>query len=112
VDQTPMNFTLNYITLIGIALVVYGFLIFLFPPKFGNIYLGFNTLIVNSSEKVWFQGQKLMALALIIMAFFLILLGNLKGEFPFGNYFVFYFIVLWKFSKFSIEKYLIKKASC
>lgn len=106
-----MNITLNYITLIGIALAIYSLLLFLFPPKFGNIYLGFNTLKINSSEKVWFQGQRLMALALIFMAFFFILMGNLKSEFPIGNYFVFYFILLWKLSKFSIEKYLISKAS-
>jgi len=108
-----MNFFHQSIdTLIGLFLFLISIGMFIFPPKFGNAYFGVSTHWTLRNEIIWSAGQKLFALAILIIGsiFFVIGFFNLRKDIP-GFSMVILFIILWSLSKYLVHKILERKFS-
>ena len=83
---------------------------FIFPPKFGNVFYGASTKWTLKNETVWAAGQKLFAIAIIIMGVIFFVVGNLKLREALPSFSsVFLLIGLWILSKYFVHKILERK---
>ena len=107
-----MIYNWNGNTTIGIALLLYGILIILFPPKYGDDMFGILTKMTMRNKDAWVHGQKLFAYALMAMALIFIILSILKNLYNF-DYLIslFIFFASWILTKYAINRILIKKYS-
>ncbi len=105
-----MNFNWNGFTSMGLALIIYGIVIVLFPPKYGDDIFGIYTKITMRTKSIWLRGQKLLAYALISMGLIYVIIGSLKDRYQIRYTFgVISLIVFWKLTKYLINKFLAKK---
>ena len=101
---------MNIETFIGLFLILSATCIFIFPPKFGNIFYGASTKWTLKNETVWAPGQKLFAIAVIIMGLVFLGISNIKpGEAIPSFSMVLLLIVLWNLSKYFVHKILERK---
>lgn len=60
-----MDSFLNTSTFIGLAQIILGIILLLFPPKYGNVIFGLSMKSTLKSETHWKKGQQLGVIALI-----------------------------------------------
>jgi len=103
-------FHLNIYIYIGIFLVLSSVCIFIFPPKFSNVFYGVTTKRTLKSATVWATAQKLFAISIIIIGLIFFVIGNLKlpEEIPSFSM-VILLIGLWNLSKYFVHKILERK---
>jgi hypothetical protein len=75
-----MNFNWNGFTSMGLALIIYGVVIVLFPPKYGDDIFGIYTKITMRTKDIWLRGQKLLAHSLLSMGLIYVITGILKKQ--------------------------------
>jgi len=101
---------MNIEIFIGIFLILLATCNFIFPPKFGNVYYGVTTKWTIKNETIWFAGQKLFAIAMIIIGLIIFIVGELRlrGDvLSFST--VLLLIGLWSLSKYFVHKILERK---
>lgn len=106
-----MESFLNTSTFIGLAQIILGIIMFLFPPKYGNSILGLSMKTTLKSEATWKKGQQLCAIALIVIGS----LYTFSGIVIYSHILKFRsatllisFICLWSLAKTMINKKLEK----
>jgi hypothetical protein len=75
-----MNFNWNGFTSMGLALIIYGVVIVLFPPKYGDDIFGIYTKITMRTKDIWLRGQKLLAHSLLSMGLIYVITSILKKQ--------------------------------
>jgi uncharacterized membrane protein len=105
-----MSYNWNVFSIVGLAFIMYGILILLFPPKYGDDIFGIYTKITMRTKDIWLHGQKLFAYALITMGLvyftFSILENSYQIKYTIG---VISIMVFWKWTKYLINKFLANK---
>ena len=97
----------NIDILIGLTLILYAIITFVFPPKFGNVFYGVTTKLTLKNETIWAAGQKLFAISIFIIGLVFLLIGALKLRTDIPSFLL--LIVLWGLSKYFVHKILEKK---
>ena len=103
-------FIMNIEIVIGIFLMLSATCNFIFPPKYGNVYIGVTTKWTLKNETVWAAGQKLFATSMSIMGLIFFIVGELRLRetiLPFST--ILLLIGLWTLSKYVVHKILERK---
>ena len=94
----------------GLLLIIYSLIILVLPPKFGNIFYGVRTIWTLKSNAIWAKGQRLFAIAIMLIGVIFSFLGSFKlpDQIP-NNVMFLLLIALWTLSKYIIHKILSNK---
>jgi uncharacterized membrane protein len=104
------NFHENLDIYAGLFLILCSFAVIIFPPKFGNLFYGFRTKWTIKNKAAWAVGQNLYSVTTFGMGFIFLTIGSLKIHEEIPPYvMVLLLMVLWKTSKYFVDKYLSKK---
>ena len=96
--------------LIGLFLIIIAICIFIFPPKFGNLFFGVNTKWTLKNETVWAAGQKLFAKSIIIIGVIFFAIGNLNMPEDIPPFSIVLLLIgLWTLAKYFVHKILERK---
>ena|SRR5258705_12211253 len=94
----------------GLFLILFAILMFVFPPKFGNVYYGVTTKWTLKNEAIWATGQRLFGISIMIIGLLFFVLGNFKLHEDIPSFsMVILLIGLWGLSKYIVHKILDKK---
>lgn len=102
----------NFTFVIGLVLILFSVIMYVFPPAFGNYWYGVSTKVTMENNNTWARAQRLFAYAIFIMGLIFSVLGYLKLEekiHPFPM--VILFIGLWGLSKKVVHNVLKNKYS-
>jgi uncharacterized membrane protein len=69
---------INALSIVGILLIVYSIIVFIIPPKFMNGTFGIKTKMTSINEEIWYSGQRLLAISLIILGLIFGIMGLFK----------------------------------
>ena len=104
------NFHENIDLYVGLLLILCSVAIFVFPPKFGNVFYGITTKWTMKNGSVWAAGQRLFAISISLMGIIFMIIGSLKirEQIP-AFIMVLLLIGLWNSSKYIVHKALAKR---
>ena len=97
----------NFYTIIGLFLILVGFTMIFFPPRFGSFLYGVRTKVTVKNKIIWANGQRLFAYSYLLIGLIVPLLGVLKLEWGIKPFLL--FICLWKLAEYFIHKFLLNK---
>jgi len=85
---------INSFSIIAIALLFFGIIMILFPPKFGSKTFGIRMNSTLRSEEAWMYGQMIYAVLVLTVAIILGVMGILKQILHIQSYYGMFIILL------------------